>query len=337
MALAGLIGGALKGDARSLMALETTGIDDALLREAVGLVAGGSAGGAAIAVGQFAATIILRHARTSEGADLGALCTECLQLAATPGLPTNRQLLSAAAAAATRAGPEAALQVHAEAMRLARLGQLAEGGAPAASPLTALHLVHALAEEAGRAVVTSSVREALAGQGAEVFALLNSVLRGSGGERGVSGGLECLSQWAETLGVGMDAVLATEGLLLALCSLVASEDESVVDSLADCLEALLTRPFAGTPATNPTIAAVVWAAVADWCRAAQGRRVRRASRGAAMARRCPSSARRWRPSARASATTSPCCTGGACAASPSPSPRCWSGTRPRRRRRASRC
>ena len=126
MALAGLIGGALKGDARSLMALETTGIDDALLREAVGLVAGGSAGGAAIAVGQFAATIILRHARTSEGADLGALCTECLQLAATPGLPTNRQRRSAAAAAATRAGPEAALQVHAEAMRLARLGQLAE-------------------------------------------------------------------------------------------------------------------------------------------------------------------------------------------------------------------
>ena len=260
MALAGLIGGALKGDARSLMALETTGIDDALLREAVGLVAGGSAGGAAIAVGQFAATIILRHARTSEGADLGALCTECLQLAATPGLPTNRQLLSAAAAAATRAGPEAALQVHAEAMRLARLGQLAEGGAPAASPLTALQLVHALAEEAGRAVVTSSVREALAGQGAEVFALLNSVLRGSGGERGVSGGLECLSQWAETLGVGMDAVLATEGLLLALCSLVASEDESVVDSLADCLEALLTRPFAGTPPTNPTTAVVVCAA-----------------------------------------------------------------------------
>ena len=44
----------------------------------------------------------------------------------------------------------------------------------------------------------------------------------------MSGGLECLSQWAETLGVGMDAVLATEGLLLALCSLVASEDESVV-------------------------------------------------------------------------------------------------------------
>lgn len=189
---------------------------------------------------------------------------------AAPTLPGHRQLLSAAAAAASRAGPEAtlqvhackftaalsqsrtrynfwaALQVHAEAMRLARAAQLGaatdDGGA---SALAALQLVHAMAEEAGGAAVPEAVREALVAQGADVFRLITAVLGGSAGERGIAGGLECLTEWARTLGVGMDAVLATEGLLGSLCALTQAEDESVLDSLADCLEGLLTRPFAG--------------------------------------------------------------------------------------------
>ena len=244
MALAGLIAGALRGDARSLMALETTGTDTAVLQEAMGLLAQRAE---QPAVGQFAATIILRHARTGDGVDLGTLCTKCLQVTlAAPTLAGHRQLLSAAAAAAARAGPDAALQVHAEAMRLARLSQLEAGaGDGGTSALAALQLVHALAEESGKPVVAQAVRDALVAQGPEVFGLINAVLGGSAGERGISDGLECLKEWAETLGVGMDAVLATDGLLWSLCQMTQAEDEYVLDALADCLEGLLTRPFAG--------------------------------------------------------------------------------------------
>ncbi len=244
MALAGLIGGALRGDPRSVMALETMGTDAAVVQEAMGLLGQRAE---QPAVGHFAAQIILRHARGGEGADLGALCTECLQVTlAAPSLPGHRQLLSAAAAAATRAGPEATLQVHAEAMRLARASQLSAGADDGgASALAALQLVHAMAEESGGAAVPAAVREALVAQGADVFRLITAVLSGSAGERGVAGGLECLTEWAGTLGVGMDAVLATDGLLVSLCTLTHSPDESVLDSLADCLEGLLTRPFAG--------------------------------------------------------------------------------------------
>ena len=245
MALAGLIAGALRGDPRSVMALETMGTDVGAVQEAMGLLAQRVE---QPAVGHFAAQIILRHARTGEGADLGALCTECLQATlAAPSLPGHRQLLSAAAAAATRAGPDATLQVHAEAMRLARAAQLGAAGADdgGASALAALQLVHAMAEESGGAAVQEVVREALVAQGAEVFRLITAVLRGSAGERGIAGGLECLTEWARTLGVGMDAVLATDGLLGSLCTLMQSTDESVLDALADCLEGLLTRPFGG--------------------------------------------------------------------------------------------
>jgi hypothetical protein len=246
MALAGLIGGALRGDPRSVMALETMGTDGSVVQEAMGLLKGARA--EQPAVGHFAAQIILRHARSSEqiGADLGALCTECLQVTlAAPSLPGHRQLLSAAAAAATRAGPEATLQVHAEAMRLARAAQLGAGADDGGtSALAALQLVHAMAEESGGAAVPEAVREALVAQGVDVFRLITAVLRGSAGERGVAGGLECLTEWAGTLGVGMDAVLATDGLLVSLCTLTQSTDEGVLDSLADCLEGLLTRPFA---------------------------------------------------------------------------------------------
>lgn len=244
MALAGLIAGALRGDPRSVMALETMGTDVGAVQEAMGLLAQRVE---QPAVGHFAAQIVLRHARTGEGADLGALCTECLQVTlAAPSLPGHRQLLSAAAAAATRAGPDATLQVHAEAMRLARAAQLGAGADDGgASALAALQLVHAMAEESGGAAVQEAVREALVAQGAEVFRLITAVLCGSAGERGIAGGLECLTEWARTLGVGMDAVLATEGLLSSLCTLTQSTDESVLDSLADCLEVLLTRPFGG--------------------------------------------------------------------------------------------
>ena len=244
MALAGRIGGALRGDPRSVMALETMGTDAAVVQEAMGLLGQRAE---QPAVGHFAAQIILRHARSGEGADLGALCTECLQVTlAAPSMPGHRQLLSAAAAAATRAGPEATLQVHAEAMRLARAAQLSAGADDGGvSALAALQLVHAMAEESGGAAVPAVVREALVAQGADVFRLITAVLCGSAGERGVAGGLECLTEWAGTLGVGMDAVLATDGLLASLCTLAHSTDESVLDSLADCLEGLLTRPFAG--------------------------------------------------------------------------------------------
>eukprot|EP01047_Picozoa_sp_COSAG01_P078435 COSAG01_NODE_14492_length_1446_cov_6.104677_2_plen_81_part_00 len=58
----------------------------------------------------------------SQVGDLGTLCQECLQIVqAAPRAAGNRQLLAAAASAAARAGPESALAVLAEAMRLATI------------------------------------------------------------------------------------------------------------------------------------------------------------------------------------------------------------------------
>ena len=153
-----------------------------------------------------------------------------------PSAPGTRQLLAAAAAAAARAAPEAVLQVLREAMQLAGQGDRA-------SALLALQLVNALAEEATRPAISAAVREALTVRCVDVLGLVRSVLS-SGDATSASDGLGCLKQWAETLGVEMGAVLATEGLLWALCQLMASDDEYVIDSLADCFEVLLPRPFA---------------------------------------------------------------------------------------------
>ena len=60
--------GALGGDPRSVMALETMGTDATVVQEAMGLLAQRAE---QPAVGHFAAQIILRHARTGDGADLG--------------------------------------------------------------------------------------------------------------------------------------------------------------------------------------------------------------------------------------------------------------------------
>jgi hypothetical protein len=183
-----LISGALRGDAKSLFALETTSPDAAMLQEAVALLqvrpshrdksargplnlrcwwGGGLQERASRpAEGQFAATVLVRHARTGEVADLGAMCNECLQIAlAAPSAPGTRQLLAASAAAATRAAPEATVQVLGEAMRLAEQGERA-------SALLALQLVNALGEESARPSVGSGVREALKARCVEVLGLV---------------------------------------------------------------------------------------------------------------------------------------------------------------------
>jgi hypothetical protein len=64
--LAQMIGGALRGDAKSLHAVENTVADAALLAEALVLL---RARLQHPAEGQFAATVILRHARTGEVRD----------------------------------------------------------------------------------------------------------------------------------------------------------------------------------------------------------------------------------------------------------------------------
>jgi hypothetical protein len=111
----------------------------------------------------------------------------------------------------------------------------------------ALQLLRSLGEEAARPAVGRAVREGLRGQSADLLGVLRGALMMEGPSEGgvAEEALATLKQWSEDgrLGVSMDTVLATEGLLWALCQMLASSDEYIVDSLADCLDALLPRAF----------------------------------------------------------------------------------------------
>eukprot|EP01052_Picozoa_sp_SAG31_P043811 SAG31_NODE_7424_length_1691_cov_2.150754_1_plen_200_part_10 len=53
-----------------------------------------------------------------------------------------------------------------------------------------------------------------------------------------SAALECLKQWSESVGFGIDEISQIDGLLARISELVRSTDPSVIDAVADLIDAL---------------------------------------------------------------------------------------------------
>eukprot|EP01051_Picozoa_sp_SAG22_P002421 SAG22_NODE_106_length_19904_cov_14.387175_15_plen_335_part_00 len=226
-----LIGLAMRGDPRALMHLETSATDANTAAEALLLLTTTQG-----VVAHFAGTLLVRHARTGRGGDLGELCAKCLQLAL--GVQQgNQQLVIAAAAAAVRHGNEAAAQVHSEAMRVIR-----EAGAAANWPavVAGFQLARSVAGEAGRPAVPPAVAKGLRAHLEEMLQAVQWALAQAAAAAAAAGGgggadqaglaklqsnaLECLKQWSEAVvsRQALSSLVLRLGLYLRQCLCLSS-------------------------------------------------------------------------------------------------------------------
>ena len=159
--LAAQIEAALTGDAAALERLESSAQDTAVAVTALGLLQSAPSTPVEIRGAQFAAVMVMRHARAGHSGqhELWALSQQCLRLGLDPIPGTRPQVhthcVRAAAVAAARVSAEAIRTVHAAALGKVDTGQEAGDEATAIVGIKALGL---LVEECGRKTVAEAAR-----------------------------------------------------------------------------------------------------------------------------------------------------------------------------------
>eukprot|EP01048_Picozoa_sp_COSAG05_P000299 COSAG05_NODE_8_length_40675_cov_148.837539_8_plen_382_part_00 len=267
--LATIITASFGGDKASLDRLETNSADAGMAATALSLlqVPPGSFGPP---TQQFASAMVVRYCRAAvvDATQTSALCQQALQLGLSPP-PGTRQnvsmnLLTAAAAAASRLSADAIAFVHAQA--LARHTAACSGSAGAGSDpdfegtTVALKLLRLIAEECARETQAAADHAALgairplARPTLEAVATsLSVVVRrgdagGSGAQQGGGGAakaaraaLSCLQQWVRVCEVKIEDAVTVHELLPALLSMLSTNDGALADGAAESLAAFLPQ------------------------------------------------------------------------------------------------
>ena len=242
--LAATIEAALTGDAGALDRLEASSSDTMVAATALGLLQAAPTTPAEIRGAQFAAVMVMRHARSGDSgqAELWALCQQCLRLGLHPIAGTrpavHTHCVTAAAAAAARVSAEAIAAVHAEALAVLAAGQQSGEQEAAIAGLKALML---LAEECARKQVAEAARPAIQALAQQTLSTLASVV-GSGLQgKTTTAALRTLQQWIICGHIKVEDARRVPDLLHVLCETFATDDSTVADAVTEAVAEFL--PF----------------------------------------------------------------------------------------------
>ena len=268
--LATIITASFGGDKASLDRLETNSADAGMAATALSLLQA-PPGSFGPPTQQFASVMVVRYCRAAvvDATQTSALCQQALQLGLSPP-PGTRQnvsmnLLTAAAAAASRLSADAIVFVHAQA--LARHTAACSGSAGAGSDpdfeagtTVALKLLRLIAEECARETQAAADHAALGAirplarptLEAVATSLSAAVRRGDAGGSGAQQGgggaakaaraaLSCLQQWVRVCAVKIEDAATVHELLPALLSMLSTNDGALADGAAESLAAFLPQ------------------------------------------------------------------------------------------------
>ena len=252
--LAALIEAGLTGDAAALEQLEVSSSDTAVAATALGLLQTAPRTPAEIRGAQFAAVMVMRHARTgaSGQAELWALSQQCLRLGLEPIPGTRAQVhthcVKAAAAAAARVSAEAIEAVHAKALGRLASGQQSGDEDAAVVGLKALGL---LAEECARKTVADAARPAIQALALQTLANLATVI-GLAQAKSTAAALRALQQWIICGQIKVEDARGVPDLLHVLCETLSTDDATVADAVTEAVAEFL--PFVhGAAMASPSM------------------------------------------------------------------------------------
>lgn len=241
--LAAQIEAGLTGDAAALEQLEASAHDTAVAATALGLLQSVPSSPSEIRGAQFAAVMVMRHARAGHSGqhELWALSQQCLRLGLNPIPGTRPQVhtscVKAAAAAAARVSPEAIGSVHGIALRKVVDGQQAGDEATAIVGIKALGL---LVEECGRKTVVEAARPAIQQLAPQTLTSLATVIRLAQPKSTVAA-LRTLQQWIICGQITVQDACGIPDLMDLLCETFATNDATVADAVAETVTEFL--PF----------------------------------------------------------------------------------------------
>lgn len=241
--LAAKIEAGLTGDATALEQLELSAHDTTVAATALGLLQTAPSNAVEIRGAQFAAVLVMRHARAGSSGqhELWALCQQCLRLGLDPIPGTRPQVhahcVRAAAAAAARVSAEAIRNVHATAIGKVDTGRQAGDEATAVVGIKALGL---LAEECGRKTVVEVVRPVIKDLAPQTLAYLATVI-GLPHIKTRIAALRTLQQWIICGQITIEHAGRIPTLMDVLCESFVTDDVTVADAATEAAAAFL--PF----------------------------------------------------------------------------------------------
>jgi hypothetical protein len=241
--LAAQIEAALTGDAAALERLEGSAQDIAVAATALGLLQSAPSTPVEIRGAQFAAVMVMRHARAGHSGqhELWALSQQCLRLGLDPIPGTRPQVhthcVRAAAAAAARVSADAIRTVHAAALGKVDTGQQAGDEATAIVGIKALGL---LVEECGRKTVAEAARPVIKELAPQTLTHLIAVIRLAHTKSTVAA-LRTLQQWIICGQIAIEDARGIPDLIDTLCDTFATDDATVADAATETVAEFL--PF----------------------------------------------------------------------------------------------